>query len=147
MIKKVNYSLLLWFAFAVALLPTHSFGETSQEYAAMGRKLWSAFECAVIAGVANDGAEHQRLFNVGIEQGRTFLNALQAGKITQEDFKNAVPLVVVWLLDGPSVDFILGRIFEAAGQSATEVFQAPDEKLKVTIAQNEYAKRDCSLIR
>ena len=101
MIKKLNGSLFLWLALAVALLPTESRGETSQEYAAMGRNLWSAFECAVLAGVANDGEEHQRLFSVGIEKGRIFLTALQAGKITREDFKNAVPLVVVGLLDGP----------------------------------------------
>jgi hypothetical protein len=54
---------------------------------------------------------------------------------------------VTLALQGPSPDFILGRIFEHA-VGALEISQwAKDDGLKKTKAQTEYGKHNCVFIK
>src|ERR1700687_1108167 len=55
---------------ALAVLPTQAWGQTSQQYALMGKKLWAAFACAAITDVTGEEAEENRLFKIGYEQGK-----------------------------------------------------------------------------
>ncbi|MBI1755329.1 hypothetical protein HYR65_03545 [Candidatus Azambacteria bacterium] len=95
-----------------------SFTQSSKEYAVMGREVLSALECSAWASKVNDAKESERLFMFGYAQGQKFLGALRAEKIKQEDVSQEVPIGITMLLQGPSDEFILGRIFENAQEEA-----------------------------
>ena len=124
----------------------------SEDYALMGRKTWSAFECASLSSKTGDTSESERLFLVGYNSGKQFLTALSANKIKEKDLKNQVPFLMLLLLQGPSHDFILGRIYSAAEKNAlddvfnTEGKYNPDEVQK-SLAENKVRKNNCRLIR
>ena len=73
---------------------------------------------------------------------------MQAGKVAEQDIKGKVPPAVLLLLHGPIVDFILGRIFEAAIDDVTKdvPLNEPDENEKKIVAQSKYAKMNCSMM-
>ena len=78
----------------LAFLPMSTLGQTSQEYGLIGHKLWAAFECAALADVAGT-REGQRLFDIGYTQGKVFVEAVQAGKVAEQDISEKVPLAVL----------------------------------------------------
>lgn len=124
---------------------------SSKEYATMGRQVFSAFQCSSWASINDDQGEAERLFKFGYEQGQKFLGALSAQKIKQEDISSQVPIGVTMLLQGPSEEFILGRIHSAAEEDALdEVFKTGDDfnddEIQKIIASNKYIKGNCELI-
>jgi hypothetical protein len=66
--------------------------QTSKEYAMMAVKSWAAFECAALADVAHKKDQQQRLFDLGYQQGKVFIEALRSGKIDTEDVGGNVPV-------------------------------------------------------
>lgn len=131
-----------------------SYNKSSKEYAVMGRELWSAFSCSIWASHFEDTKEAERLFLFGYKQGEKFLGAAQAGKITDEDFSQEVPIGVGWSLAGPNNDFILGVIYTGAQEdSLEEVFYTNYDKTKLnsddlqkSIAESKYLEGNCQLI-
>ncbi|MGY1410873.1 hypothetical protein ACW5EG_15030 [Luteimonas sp. A611] len=96
-------------------------------------------------------AEQERLFNFGYAQGREFISALEAGKIKREDLSSHAPVGALLLLEGPSADFILGRIYAAAEENALkdvyrtdEVFNS--EATQELIAFNKFTRSNRQLI-
>ena len=147
-------------AFATALL----FGLTPLTAAAQsarnGRVMWSAFQCATFAELSGDTKEQERLFTAGVKAGRQFVEALQKGQISREAMSSEVPIGVTMLLAGPSVDFIIGRIFESAmGDAYDDIVKRKngmllpvddwvrDDGLKKSIAQQKYSQGNCQLIQ
>lgn len=127
------------------------FSQTSKEYAVMGRQAWSAFECSAWASKIGEDKEAERLFNFGYDQGKKFLGALKVGKINQEDISSEVPIGVTMLLQGPTEEFILGRIYETCQEEALkDVFNSGDqyntEELQKSIAENKFMDANCQLI-
>ncbi len=125
--------------------------DESKEHALRAAVAWSAFECSSLASMSKDAAEQERLFLYGLEQGRRFIAAHQAGKIKHEHLSNTVPLRFLLLLEGPSTDFMLGRIFEAIQENAVEdIFKTGDKfnskEVQVILAQTKFGKRNCELI-
>lgn len=105
-----------------------SLSQSSSEYAVMGDKTWNAFGCSALASIIGNTDESERLFKFGYEQGSIFLKALKANKISKEDISSKVPVGVMWLIEGPTNDFILGRILENAQEDALEeVFKTGNE--------------------
>src|SRR5260370_9773489 len=105
--------------FLLGGLSTVSLGQESEEYSAMGQKLWAAFECGAFAEYADKPEESGRLYKMGYDQGKTLLDAFRAGKVDQQA-RSKLPIPVLLMLDGgPTVDFILGRIFEPAMQDTS----------------------------
>lgn len=92
------------------LEPVNDYPLSSQTYAVMSDKMYSAFICAGYAAFMDNDEENERLTLFAIDQGKQFFGALQAGKITDEDAKNYVPIVVLWNLGGISDDYRLGRL-------------------------------------
>ena len=124
---------------------------TSKEYAIMGKQVFSAFQCSSWASINDDQEEAERLFVYGYEQGQKFLGALSAQKIKQEDISSQVPIGVTMLLQGPSEEFILGRIHSSAEEDALdEVFKTGDDfnddELQKIIASNKYTAGNCELL-
>lgn len=128
-----------------------SLAATSPEYAAMGKATWSAFECSALAEKSKNPKEQERLFKYGYVQGLKFIEAIQSEKIKREDLSKDVPLIMLLLLQGPTADFMLGRVFESALDSALEdVFKSGEKfnsnEMQETIAKNKFWKQNCQLI-
>lgn len=126
-------------------------GQTSQEYAVMGRSAWAAFECTALASHLRETKEQERLFLFGYKQGQVFLGALQSGKIANKDVNGQVPISLVLLLQGPTPDFILGRVFEAAQDNALKKVLKTDDKMNPAeiqkiMAKNEFSNKNCQFI-
>jgi len=128
-----------------------SVAETSKDYAIMARAAWSAFECSSLASKNGDAKEQQRLFLFGYDQGKQFIAAVQAKQVKGQDLSSEAPLGMLLLLQGPSADFMLGRVFDAAQESALEdvyktgeVFH--DDEAQKSNAKNKFWKLNCQLI-
>jgi hypothetical protein len=79
---------------------------------------------------AGDKQEQGRLFDIGFKAGRRFVEALQNGQISPEAMRSEVPIGVTMLLAGPSVDFVIGRIFEnAMGDAFDSIVKRKDGML------------------
>ena len=132
----------------LAAVPTVLWGQTSEEYAAMGQKLWAAFECGALAEHAGRIEESTRLYKMGYDHGKTLLDALRAGKVDEQASGKLPPAVLFMLDGGPTVDFILGRIFEAAMQETSQqVLGATNNKeTQKIIAGQNFVKRNCGLL-
>jgi hypothetical protein len=101
--------------------------DDEKERARLGRVMWSAFRCATFAEMSGNEQEHERLFAIGVKAGRQFLEAIQNGQISPDAVKSEVPIGVTMLLGGPSVDFIVGRVFEhATGDAFDEIVKRKD---------------------
>jgi hypothetical protein len=125
-----------------------------------GRVMWSAFQCATFAEMSGDTKEQERLFTIGLKVGRQFVEAVQNRKISPEAVNSEVPIGVIMLLAGPSVDFIIGRIFEnATGDAYDKIVKQKngvplpvddwvrDEELKRSTAKQKHHQSNCELIR
>ena len=99
-----------------------------------------------------DEKQTERLFELGLSSGRQFIESVRAGKVTREDISAEVPIGLVMLLQGPSTDFILGRIFESVQEYALkEVVKSKDgvneKPVQAVIASNMFRAANCSLLR
>jgi hypothetical protein len=144
--KKVIITTILLLMFA-----NFAAAQDSKEYAAMGTEAWSAFECSSLASHIKDTKEAERLFLFGYEQGKKFIRAIKANKIEKEDISSGVPMIMLLLLQGPSEDFMLGRIYENAQEHALEkVFKTDakfnSEQFQKDIAKSEFRNRNCQFI-
>src|SRR5579872_3723947 len=100
-------SKLLLVAATLAACPTVL--NAADEKALLGRIMWSAFECSALAELAENKSEQERLYLVGLNAGRTFLEAMKAGQISEQAVNEAVPINVLQRLKGPSDEFVIGK--------------------------------------
>lgn len=125
--------------------------KSSKEYAVMGREVWSAFSCGAWASINNQTDDQERLFLFGYDSGTQFLDALRAEKIEQGDLNSEVPIGVNLVLQGPTSEFILGRIFDSAQTEAlSDVYKTGEsdnsEEMQKIIAGNKYRDGNCQLL-
>lgn len=110
----------------------------------MGRVSWSAFECSSLASVMNEDKDQERLFALGYQQGKAFIDALQKNRIELKDRNEQVPSGFLLLLQGPTPDFVLGRVFESAQENALKDVITPDsitsKDLQATLARSKFTK-------
>ena len=64
----------------------------ADEKALLGHIMWSAFQCSAFAELAENKNEQERLYLVGLNAGRTFLEAMKAGQISEQAAREAVPI-------------------------------------------------------
>lgn len=142
---------LLVSAFLVLAFAQPSAADDRHRYRLMAQSAWSAFQCSVLAEKAQHMGEQKRLFDFGYAQGQKFIAALQSGTTKPEDVADAAPFSMLVLIQGPSADFALGRMFEAALRAALEDVFASAEAydsaaMQESIATREFMKRNCRLI-
>jgi hypothetical protein len=146
--------------FATALLSGLVPLTAAAQNARDGRVMWSAFQCSTFAEMSGNNQEQERLFGIGVKAGRRFVEALKNGQISPDAVSTEVPVGVTMLLAGPSVDFIIGRIFESAmGDAFDSVVKrkdgllrpvddwVQDQEVRKPIAQQKYLQGNCGLIR
>ena len=137
-----------------------SAAEGALEKAKLGRVSWSSFQCATWADMSGNKKEHAPLFVVGLKAGREFINAVRSGQVTAKLAKQEAPIEVTTLLEGPSTDFLLGRIFQSAGLDAYDkivkeengILLEPskwinDKELIKTKAQTRYLNGNCAALK
>jgi|SRR5262249_18385679 hypothetical protein len=128
--------------------------EKAFEKALLGNIMWSAFQCSTYAQMSDtlvDKSEQERLHLVGLNAGRTFLEAMKAGQIPEQALRKAVPINVLQRLEGPSNEVIIDKIYAAAtGQARDYIVKrktgiwGPTEKQE---AKHYYVDSNCILIR
>ena len=126
-------------------------GHASKDFAALARVSWNAFECSSLASMMGNVQEQERLFLFGYQQGKIFTAALKAKKIRDQDLRREVPLIMYMALEGPTAEFMLGRIYQFAQISALEdVFKTDkdfhDNGTQQLKAEEKFQKLNCELI-
>jgi len=94
--------------------------EAGDATANMALLAWNAFQCFTFGEMAGEPkGELERLFELGYESGKRFIDAAIRGGITEDEFRRKVP-IGLWPigLQGPTVDFKLGQIYEKSSQDA-----------------------------
>ena len=137
--------------FVLATIALQSTAQDSAAYARMARATSSAFECSALAAKLKKPAEQERLFNFGYGQGKEFMAALQAGNVKQEDLSANAPVGMLLRLEGPTPDFMLGRVYAAAEENALEnVYRVGDrfnsKEEQALAASAEFESSNCELI-
>src|SRR3954471_24767792 len=85
---------------AVCATVLNAADEKGFEKALLGRIMWSAFECSTYAELSDYNSEQERLHLVGLNAGRTFLEAMKAGQVSEQALREAVPINVLKRLEG-----------------------------------------------
>lgn len=134
----------------VLLATSAAFAGESEDFAKMGRAAWAAFECSSLASVLEKPKDQERLFRFGYEQGKEFLNAVQAGRITAQDLRSIAPSGLLMVAQGPTADFILGRVFESAQENALKDVITNEsvlhKDLQQSIASHKFISGNCEVI-
>jgi hypothetical protein len=105
-----------------------------------------------LANKAGKSAEHFRLFSHGLTQGRAFLKLASEGRFTQADLHSAIPSGFLMVMEGPSHDFVLGRLWESTVENALrdvtfdEKRQLVPEEIAKLKAQTKFDHTNCSVL-
>jgi hypothetical protein len=136
---------------AATLAACITVSNAADEKALLGHVMWSAFHCSKYAELADDKNEQERLYLVGLNAGRTFLDAMKAGQLTQQALNESVPINVLQRIEGPDNEFVIGKIHAAATASANDEIVkrktsiwGPTQKQEARYA---YTYHNCILIR
>lgn len=149
---------VLWLGL-ILLLGLKSAISAAESSANRGRIMWSAFQCSTYAEMAGDQKEQERLFTLGHNVGKAFLSDIQNGTISDDEIKQ-MPIGVRLLLEGPSMEFIAGRIFESAMRDAYDSIVKEDsigalldpsqwvhdDELKTSKAKTAYLEASCEIV-
>lgn len=133
----------------------------SPEDAKQGRYALSAWQCFAYASEAGRKDEMERLFNIGFDAAKKFLEAARANIISREDANSKTPMIVLWSSQGPTVDFAAGRIFEAVStdthdkmaKTGADGMPLPmekwitDKELLKSIGETKYRQSNCEMIK
>lgn len=126
---------------------------TSVEYARLGDKTWTSFECtALSAFLEKDESDIEKLFTEGYESGLAFIEALRKELVTDEDIQSEVPIGLTWQLNGPTSDFMLGKIYNTAEDNVLEdVYKDGNDfieskEIQINIAETKYNRANCNLL-
>ena len=143
--------LLALAALAAGTTVANAADEKALEKALLGHIMWSAFQCSTYAELSDYKSEQERLHLVGLNAGRTFLEAMKAGQISEQALREAVPINVLQRLEGPSNEVIIDKIYAAATGYARDYIVkrktgiwGPTEKQE---ARSYYTNSNCILIR
>lgn len=124
--------------------------QKSDDYARMSRTAWAAFECSSLASILEKPKEQERLFLVGYDRGKEFIGALRAKKIKPEDLHSIAPSGFLMLAQGPTPDFILGRVFESAQENVLKDVitgaSVLDKDLQQSIASRKFTAANCEVL-
>jgi len=127
----------------------------------LGRVMWAAFSCATYAEMSGDKREQERLFNIGYTAGQRFLQGIKDKTVSEADAREA-PIGVLMYLGGPSIDFMIGRVFESATGGAFDAVVKTDSKgtpihnplewvnddeVKRIKAQSRFRSSNCELVQ
>lgn len=133
---------------AILVIALTAVAQAAEPYQRQSQQTWSALQCAAIAEIAEIPEERDRLFLSGIEAGQKFLDAFMGMSVGERELPPGFPLEFLAVLRGPNADFILGRIWEVAQESAKKeiLSRSPDTTLTSMNAYRAFVEKNCGLI-
>lgn len=97
--------------------------DVSLRLARSGRRAWDAFQCAGFAATMHDKEAFDGVFARGFSTAHVFLDALQKERIKRAHFEKEIPSPMRASLEGPSADFVVGRVYQTALESAVHAVE------------------------
>ena len=122
-----------------------SLAASDAELASLGNKMSGAFKCSVYASMFQDWKEQQRLFQIGLNAGRDFVEGMKS----RTDPNPSVGGMLAFVR-GVSTDFMVGSMYDSETTRALDeipVEQRVDPAEEKTQAENIYRQRNCSSIQ
>jgi hypothetical protein len=119
--------------------------EKSKQLVLDSRRCLAAFQCYHFAIHTKDRKLTAKLLLVGYESGRRFLDGAQKGKLLPDDCKE-IAIIFGLVREGPSHDFILGRILEEMEYEQDTAFKEVPTDVWGSLAERELQKRNADLI-
>jgi hypothetical protein len=149
-----------WIIVAAMLVAASAWAQSKPPTFDQGALVWSAFACSIYAELSGYKNEQDRLFILGVEVGRSWLKRFEERPPTHAE-RNNMPIGILLRMPGPSVDFVLGRIFEAVADDAfdkvvkhdnsglyiADPAKWADDELRKVRAEQKYRAGNCALIR
>jgi len=150
MIAKIKSTFVIFYML-ITTFSSSAYATSTPGYETMGKAIWSAFECSALAEKSKNAKEQDRLFKYGYAQGLKFISTIQQNKDKREELFSETPTIMLLLLQGPTPDFMLGRVFEGAIESALkDVFKTNEQfnsgDVREIIARDKFRKKNCQLI-
>ena len=141
-IQKILCAVLLIFCGVRAMADD---AKKSKQLVLDSRRCLTAFECYHFASVVKDQELATKLFLVGYESGRRFLDGAGKGKLLPDDEKE-IAIAFSLMGGGPSHDFILGRILEIMRKNTDDAFKDFEIKMWGNVAERELRERNAEFI-
>ena len=121
-----------------------SLAASDAELASLGNKMSGAFKCSVYASMFQDWKEQQRLFQIGLNAGRDFVEGMKS----RTDPNPSVGGMLAFVR-GVSTDFMVGSMYDAEATKAQN--EIPSEQRFTSSEHNNparvrYQESNCSLI-
>ena len=109
------------------------------------KRCLTAFECRHFALTAKESELADKLLLVGYESGRRFLEGLAKGKLLPKDSQEVFS-AFGFVATGPSIDFILGRMYERAKDDLIRAIKTAAGDSWESVASTELDRRNAELI-
>ena len=119
--------------------------EKSKQLVLDSRRCLSAFQCYHFATVAKDHELAAKLFLVGYESGRRFLDGVVKGKLLPDDGKE-IGFIFSLIGGGPSHDFILGRLLETMDEDKDVALKDIKIEMWGDVAERKLGERNAEFI-
>jgi hypothetical protein len=122
-----------------------SFAASDAELASLGNKMSNAFKCSIYASMFQDWKEQQRLFQIGLNAGRDFVEGMKG----RTDPNPSVGGMLAFVR-GVSTDFMVGSMYDSETTKALDeipVEQRTDPAEEKTQAEKIYRESNCSSIQ
>lgn len=139
-------------------IPYSSVAQETSSNAIKSQTLVAHWSCMVYSNYTEDKESAELHFEAGLSDGKLFVADARNGTLTQHELLSSAPYLVVSLLQGPSDDFVLGRLFEGIRDYAYEKvarkaetghdslhFETDPELLRIK-SQNIYRSSNCQLL-
>jgi hypothetical protein len=119
--------------------------EKSKQLVLDSARCLSAFQCYHLAVETEDQELTKKLFLVGYESGRRFLDGVVKGKLLPDDGKR-IGFIFSLIGGGPSHDFILGRLLERMDDDRDVALKDIKVEMWGDVAERELRKRNAEFI-
>ena len=138
------------FLVAAILLAGNAAAQSIEDVVKSGKIAYRAFECSHLASSQSDEMQKSRLFDLGLSEARKVADAYISGRISQDQLSKG-EIMATFFLDGPTPDFMAGRMYEGAGSHvwmriklAAGADASVMEMQRVTA--NMYEDKNCDLL-
>ena len=134
---------------SILSFPSFSHAASDAEVSSLGDKMSSAFRCSTYAQLFQDQKEQQRLYQIGLEAGRDYVEGLKSRDDPTSE--------LVTFMRGVSTDFVIGQMYESESthayneiveyQNGLPLQQWLDAPAAKTQAELRFRQSNCSLIQ
>lgn len=118
----------------------------TEEDFSKGRKAYSAFECSISAGMAENEEDNERLFLLAYENAKQFFKANNEKELDGALINDNVSFILA-TIDAPNIDFAIGRLYQNIYEILfSKIFDLQNLEEQKKKARKHYNEKNCSLI-